>query len=153
MSETEREYAEAKAAYGAALARLSAAKVAMAGLKSLNRREIHDAVWRAYLAGERDYRVIAVRFGRSRGWVSQHIRGILHERGFRYPETLREYRQRVWAEGALQRAIEKVEENRARRMDLYRRIPIDPNHSEAWHQVYEKHAAALEAELKDDDTL
>jgi hypothetical protein len=153
VSEAEREYAEARAAYDAALARLSAAKLAMAGVKSLQRHEFNRAVWQAYLDGERDYRVIAAQFGRSRAWVSQYIRGLLRERGFRYPETLQEHRYRIWAEDALKRARAKVEENRARRLDLFRRIPIDPNHSEAWHQVYEKHLAALEAELEGDDTL
>ena len=68
VSDPEREYQEAKAAYGAALARLKAAKAARPPQPQVpSRWEIADArrerIWQAYLAGDRDFCSLAQRFG------------------------------------------------------------------------------------------
>ena len=126
--DAEQEYVEAKAAYAVALARLTAAKKALDALppkptkwelRDAENKRISDAVWQAYLDGARDYRVLAVRFGRSRGWIGGHIRDILRERRFG-PETLEDYRYRTM-------------------LDNVSGPWAEAKHSEAWHRVRQMH--------------
>lgn len=94
----EREYLEAKAAYDKALARLIAAKkarprqepvVRIGSLRQMARER--EAIWQAYLAGDRDYEAMARRFGRTRGNITSVIRNTRQERAFG-PPTAEEYR-------------------------------------------------------------
>jgi hypothetical protein len=103
--EAEREYFEARAAYDKALVRLSAAKKARpkpairAGSLE-HMAQVRDAIWQAYLAGERDYEAMAKRFGRTRGNISTVIRDVKKERGFG-PITAEEHRYRVMFDEAM----------------------------------------------------
>ena len=130
--DAEREYVEAKAAYDAALVRLSAAKKARPKqttkyeLREAQNQRIRDAVWQEYLGGQRDYHALGKEFGRSTAWVGSHIREIMHQRRFG-PETLREYEERKWLEEYPLR--QKAE--RERREDFARVAPPLSNRSQA----------------------
>jgi hypothetical protein len=127
--DAEQEYIEAKAAYDVALARLVAARKARpkqptkAELRLAENQRITDVIWQAYVAGERDYDVLAALVGRSRGWAGRHVHTILHKRQFG-PETPQEYELRMTAL--------KLRSDLALQM---------PGHSEAWHQLYRMHTS------------
>jgi hypothetical protein len=152
--DAEREYVEAKAAYDAALVRLSAAKKARPKqttkyeLREAQNQRIRDAVWQAYLGGQRDYRALGKEFGRSTAWVGSRIREVMHQRRFG-PETLLEYEGRKWLEDEPLR--QKAE--RERREDFARRasLSIDPRHSEAWHQAYQMYENQRKAAEQSDE--
>lgn len=87
MSDPEREYRDAKAAYGKALARLIAAKKArpkpvIREGSLAHKAQVREAIWQAYLAGERNYAALARRFARTPGNISTVIRDALEERAF-----------------------------------------------------------------------
>ena len=140
----EREYVEAKAAYDAALVRLAAAKKARRS-RRWRLAQLQEEVWQAYVDGERDYRALAERFGRSRAWVSNHVRGILRERRFG-PETLFEQQMRVSFETINERVLQQMEQNR---QNLLRRAALEDQagHSEAWRRLHQEHVdAAMKAD-------
>jgi hypothetical protein len=102
----EREYIDAKAAYDAALARLRSAKKARSKpairINSLaHKAQVREAIWQAYLAGERDYEALAQRFGRARSGISGVISAFRSERAFG-PITAEEYRLRALIEEVAQ---------------------------------------------------
>ena len=86
-SDPEQEYCEALAAYEVALKRLVAAKKARPKptirANSLeHKKQVREAIWQAYLAGERNYDAMARRFGRTPGNVRHLIREMRRERAF-----------------------------------------------------------------------
>jgi hypothetical protein len=102
--EREREYQEAKAAYEAALVRLTAAKKARPSpyFTVPPRNAIIEArrqhIWHRYVAGERDLQAMAQRLGVSLEHVKSVIREELHERAYEYgPPTRSDYLDRAGA--------------------------------------------------------
>jgi hypothetical protein len=112
MTEEEREYAAAKEAYLEALERLTRAKAA-APPPHLDAHTYweqiqskaairNDAIWDRYLAGIRDYGVLAAEFGMSRGWMSKFIRRRRDARQFGPPTA----RDAGWAQLQMEREFE-----------------------------------------------
>jgi hypothetical protein len=140
--DAEREYVEAKAAYDAALVRLSAAKKARPKqttkyeLREAQNQRIRDAVWQAYLGGQRDYRALGKEFGRSTAWVGIHIREVMHQRRFG-PETAHEYEERMW----LVDEPTRLKAARDAMIEEARLKSLEPGVSEAWlraHRAFEE---------------
>jgi hypothetical protein len=140
--DAEREYVEAKAAYDAALVRLSAAKKARPKqttkyeLREAQNQMIRDAVWQAYLGGQRDYRALGKEFGRSTAWVGSHIREVMHQRRFG-PETAHEYEERIW----LVDEPTRLKAARDAMVEEGLRMAMEPGRSEAWlsaHRAFEE---------------
>ena len=89
-SDLEAEYQAAKAAYGIALARLKAAKVARPHEPSHHERlaEMRETVWQAYIEGERDRKKLAEMFNRPLGYINGVINRERERRNYGPPSYL-----------------------------------------------------------------